>query len=227
MPARNPIERLAAAWRPLLSAADTLVGTAEEDRILEQILASSRNGGATLPAIPRLRAGVLLAAVASVAAIALVATGVLGRSSPSGGGGHRHLALSGAKLELAGYRFKTPAGFKASSRSCIGTPSDLTPVLNGFVAAASAEGGCVEAASELIGGDSSTVPSGADPVGVGAYQGYLVTQDGSDESTLYVELPHAGGDLVLLAKGLTRDQLIAVAESGLPTLPLRPTTTTG
>jgi hypothetical protein len=70
----------------------------------------------------------------------------------------------------------------------------------------------------------AAIPHGADSVSVGAYQGYLVSADGSQQASLYVVLPALGGfvkwqALVLVARGLTKDQLVAVAESGLPQNP--------
>jgi hypothetical protein len=52
-----------------------------------------------------------------------------------------------------------------------------------------------------------------------------------DKTDLYVYIPDAGGPqhsvyVELLAQGLTKDQLIAVAESGLQSLPPASTTTT-
>jgi hypothetical protein len=231
MRTRNGLERLAAAGWPLRSLADSLVDAQEEDRILARIVASDRQTAV----VHRSRRNALaLAGAAIVAAtVAVVATGILNRGSAPAAktGGHQHVALTGPTIQLAGYHFRTPAGFKASDTSCE-TPSSgsgPTPVLNGFAAAASAEGGCVEAALLIR---AAAAPTGADPVDVGRYQGFYVSPDSSGESTLYVKLPNATGDgqpayLVLYANGLGEAQLVAVAESGLPALPLRPTTTTG
>ena len=228
MRTRNDLERLEAAGRPLLAEAESLVDTGEEDRILARILASDRP-----PARPRatrrLRPALLLAAAAVVAAaIAVVSSDVFTRSNPAAatqtGGPHR-VALSGAAFQVAGYRFRSPAGFKASSSSCPGASSGSGPqtVLNGFAAAASADGGCVEAAYLIPGSPSAPDPTPADAqaVDVGSYQGYFVSQ-GSAGDTLYVELPAGPAPhpyLVLFAEGLTEDQLIAVAQSGLPQNP--------
>jgi hypothetical protein len=232
MRTRNALARLAVAGRPLLAEADSLVDAGEEDRILEQILGSDRPA---VHAARRRRMTLVLVGLAVLVAAGTVASIEAGHGNRAvtGRAGHHHLALKGARIELAGYKFRTPTGFKASSTPC-GTAqsySNAHPVLNGFVAAASADGGCVEAAY-LLGGNQADIPSDAVPADVGNYHGYFVSQGSSTASTLYVELPNAAGDgrlayLVLFAKGLTQDQLIAVAESGLPTLPLRPTTTTG
>jgi hypothetical protein len=223
---RNELEVLAGAGQRLIADAESLVDAVEEGHILARILASDRPA---VRAAGRRRPAFLLAGVAVLVAAAAVASlEISGGSRPTTKAGGLHGALSGAKIELAGYRFRTPAGFKPSTSSCA-PASDETPVRNGFAAAASADGGCVEAAA-LIAANGSAIPADSRPVDVGAYQAWLVSQD-TGESTLYVELPNATGDqrsayLVLFARGLTQDQLIAVAESGLPTLPLRPTTTT-
>ena len=218
MRARNELERLAAAGRPLLAEADSLVDAVEEARILERILASPRSD---LRSARRLRAVPALAAVGAVAAV----IAVILASSSTKVVRHHDVALSGARIEVAGYDFRTPAGFKASSGSC-GAPSSgsgPTSVVNGFAAAASADGGCIEA-SYLIADGALRGPTDAQPVDIGRYRGYYVSRDVNGQSSLFVDLPKAGGDqhnvsLLLLAKGLTEDQLIAVAESGLPGSP--------
>jgi hypothetical protein len=175
---------------------------------------------------PRLR--VAPAVIAAVTLAAAIAIGVIetGHGNPSSTrtGGRRKLALSGARIKLAGYRFKTPSGFTSSSSSCITAPSGSGPktVLDGFAAAASAEGGCLEA-FYLISTAGSAIPANAVPVDVGAYHGYLVPQDTSQQTTLYVELPAvddlSNPYLMLVAQGLTPDELIAVALTGLPSSP--------
>jgi hypothetical protein len=228
MRTRNDLERLDAAGRPLLADADSLVDAAEQDRILERILVSDRPR-VDRPArmTPRRRVAFLLVGV--VLAAAVVAVALVGRgnrpASPSSRG-HHQLALTGATIQLSGYRFRTPAGFKSSTSTCgapataAGNPRTIT---NGFAAAASADGGCVEAAYLIAPSTAGgSIPVDAQPVDVGQYQGYFVPQDSSGGSALYVELPKAGGSsgnhvyLVLLSQGLTEDQLIAVAQSGLP-----------
>jgi hypothetical protein len=230
MRTRDELERLAVAGRPLLAGADALVDAAEEGRILARILASDRPAEAVARrrSTPRAlwAALVLVGAVVVAAGVAVVSTGVLGRSnSPATRPrGDRNLALSGARIELAGYEFKTPAGFKASSDSCVAASSSSSgpvTVMNGFAAAASADGGCIEAFG-MVSGSGSPAQHGAEPVAVGAYQGYYVPEDDSGESTLYIQIP-ASGDLshylALFAEGLTEQQLIAIAQSGLPPNP--------
>jgi hypothetical protein len=238
MRTRDELERLAAASRPLLDEADSCVGAAEEEQILERVLAFDR---AAVAVHRRRRAGLVLVLVAVLVAAGIVASVEVGRgSSPSSrpAGHHPELALSGSRIQLAGYKFRTPAGFKPSSRSCISAPvaSRPRPSIDGFAAAASADGGCVELVY-LVAADwlqaHGLMPDAADAVDVGRYKGYFVPPQGSGkESTLYVNLPGADGRrvvfLVLLSRRLTEAQLIAVAESGLPTLPpTGPTPTTG
>lgn len=214
MPSRDVLNRLAT----VAPEADLPVDAAEEDRILARILASDRP-------IPRSAwrrpATLALIAVAVVAAAAVVASLEIGRSSPAApqARGRHHVALTGPRIKLAGYHFRTPAGFTASDAACAPPASVGQPmtVLIRFSAAASADGGCVEAFLLAPGSPTAppATPADAEPVDVGSYQGYFVSSD----TTLYVELPTVNGPhtyLVLYAEGLTEDQLIAVAASGLP-----------
>jgi hypothetical protein len=220
MRTRNALERLTSAGLPLLAAAESLVDAAEEERILEWIFASSRPAARRIPS-PRLR--LALVGVAVVAVAAVVAAIDIGHSAPRGTG-NQHVALNGAKLQLAGYHFRTPAGFTASSTACASAHRTGQPTtMQNFAAAASADGGCVEA-FVMISSSGSAVPADATPVDVGSYQGYITTDDSSQQLRLYVELPPLGGDfdwqaVVLFSQGLTTDQLIAVAQSGLPATP--------
>jgi hypothetical protein len=236
----DALERLAAAGRPLLAEAERLADADDENRILERILAAGRP---TAPAwtIRRLRPA-LLAGVAILAAIvAAAASGVFTHSksaSPRSDGRPQHLALSGARIQLAGYRFRTPAGFKRSTSSCISAPvaDEPRPTIDGFAAAASADGACVEGVY-FVAADwleaHGLMPDASDAVDVGNYHGYFVPPEASgDKSTLYVNLPNADGPrvvyLVLYARGVTEQQLLAIAESGLPSLPpTGPAPTTG
>jgi hypothetical protein len=217
----NELERLTAAEPELLGQeADYLVDASEREQILDRILATDRPRAARRGAMTRhRRVALVLVGVALAAAVASVVTLGHGRrpASLSHGGPHR-FALSGATIQLAGYHFRTPAGFKRSATACAAAPADAG---NGFSAAASADGGCVEA-FYVISSTGSAVPPGATAVSVGAYQGYLVSRDGQDASSLYVVLPGLGKywqAALLDAKGLTADQLVAVAKSGLPASP--------
>jgi hypothetical protein len=238
MRTRDELERLTAASRPLLAEAESLVDAGEEERILTRVLGFDRAAAATHR---RRRAGLVLVLVAALAAAGIVASLEVGRGgSPSSRStvNHHQLALSGSRIQLAGYKFRTPAGFKPSTHSCISAPvaNKPRPSIDGFAAAASANGGCVELVY-LVAADwlqaHGLMPDAADAVDVGRYQGYFVPPQASGkQSTLYVDLPGADGRrvvfLVLLSRGLTEAQLIAVAESGLPTLPATgPTATTG
>lgn len=210
MRTRDSLERLANAGRPLLAQGDALVGADEEERILARILASGRS-----PAARRRRTGTLVAVVAAAlvgAAVAALAVGLGGHSTSSTAtvGADNHVALTGPRIELAGYHFRTPAGFKDSNTPCTGGATDR------FSAAASADGGCVEAFFMLNTGKYTIAPD-AQPIQVAGRQGFLVT--GSDSLTLYAPLPQLGDYsqyLMLVGKGLTADQLVAIAESGLP-----------
>jgi hypothetical protein len=240
MRTRNALEHLEAAGHPLLAEADSLVGAVEEDQILERILASSR-APARSRTIRRLRPALLAGVVILVAIVVAAASGAFTQSKsalPQSNGDHRQFGLTGARIQLAGYRFRTPAGFKASTSSCISAPAaeKPRPSIDGFAAAASANGGCVEGVYFVAADWLQTqglMPDASDAVDVGSYQGYFVPPEASgDESTLYVNLPNADGPrvvyLVLYARGVTEQQLIAIAESGLPTLPpAGPTSTTG
>jgi hypothetical protein len=223
----DEIERLSAAEPELLGRTESFVDASEEEQILEGILATSRPraGGRSRMSRRRRAVFVLVGAALAVAVVSVASIGRGNRPTTHSTGPHP-VALSGATIQLAGYRFRTPAGFKASTSSC-GAPAAAAgkpkAVLNGFSAAASADGGCVEAAYLIVPSpQGGTIPPDAQPVDVGQYQGYYAAQDSSGGSTLYVELPKAGGSsenhvyLVLLSQGLTEDQLVAVAVSGLP-----------
>jgi hypothetical protein len=236
MRTRNALDRLAAAGGPLLAEADSLIDDGDEQRILARILASDRP---TVAVHRRLRPALLLAGVVVAAAIAVIATGTFDGPKPRAGktSAQHSVALTGPRIEMAGYRFRTPAGFKLRSTACEPPVSAHNPVTNGFAAAASADGGCLEAAFITLPGATlpkgvAVVPTGAAEVDIGNYKGYFASADVPGKSMLYVELPNGMGDgrlvyLVLFAHGLTEDQLIAVAETGLPGLPLKPTATTG
>jgi hypothetical protein len=88
-------------------------------------------------------------------------------------------------------------------------------VLQAMRSAASADGGCLEVA---LAAGSDVVPDGAMEIAVGTYEGYLSTASNGD-LTLFVAIPAAYGTnyLVLAAEGLTQQQLVAIATSGLPT----------
>ncbi len=175
-----------------------------------------------------------LIGVASVAASAIVVVGALalfaggGRSAPmhSFAGGHPDVTrpavgtqpVSGATIRLAGYSFKLPSGYEPVRSSCGVAWPNRGPKM-GFAGATSyarsTDGGRV--AAFLAAGDAAQPPHGAQPVQVGLYKGYVVTGTRSGV-VLFVEIPAAEGDhaLVVVANGLTPDQVVAIAESGLP-----------
>jgi hypothetical protein len=219
MRARSSLERLANAGSPLLADADALVDAGEKERILERIMAAER-----LP-VRRHRPPVI-ALVATVVLGVTVAAVVMHRDSAplAKPGRHHHIALTGAQIQTAGYHFRTPAGFKkAAVASCAekGVSGPSGPVTDGFSVAASADGGCVAASVVLSPNPTVTIPIPAgQPVDVGSFQGYYDARGhdvhGDSGSVLSVELPGAeSAYLVLFTQGLTEDQLIAIAESGL------------
>ncbi len=223
MRTRSSLERLAASGQPLLAQSDALVDAVEEDRIHAQIVSSGRSPAARRHRPPR--AALVAAAVTVIVAASVVAGLELHRGAarvavPAGHDQHPHMTLDGARIQMAGYHFRTPAGFTATDTACSPPASDGQPVtvLNSFASAASADGGCVEAFLLAPGSPTAppATPADATPVAVGSYQGYYVPSD----TTLYVAIPTANGPstyLVLYAQGLTEDQLIAIAVSGLPT----------
>ena len=222
MRTRNAIERLTAAGRPLLADADKLVGDVEQHQILDRILASDRS------AVRRRRPIVIALVTAALIGGAIAAVVTHGNAAPptSAAGGHHEIRLTGATIQAAGYHFRTPAGFAASDACESATPtppgSPETPA-HAMRAAASADGGCVEALYLIAGSPTAPTPNPppGEAVDVGSYQGYYDAQ-GDARATLYVELPQGDARpvfLVLFAQGLTEDQLIAVALSGLPSSP--------
>ncbi len=224
MRTRNSLEHLAA-----VSPAEPSIDPGEQERILQRIFTVDR---AVVRRRPPVALVLVTAAVVGAAIVAVVvARGHANAPVVQAGGGH-HVVLSGARIQMAGYHFQTPPGFMASSSSCatessssgphaLSNPAPVT-VTNGFKAAASADGGCVETFFLIPGSPTAPTPTPTgDPVAVGSYQGYYDAHNGSG-SMLYVELPpaSAGGAatiiLALYGQGLTEDQLIAVAQSGLP-----------
>jgi hypothetical protein len=136
----------------------------------------------------------------------------------------------GAVLELASFHFALPSGFVPRDAGCTTPPSVSLPqdgnqavhqvganpetVLQAMRSAASADGGCVEVA---LAAGSDVVPYGATQIAVGTYAGYVSTASNGD-LTLDVAIPAAYGTnyLVLASEGLTQQQLVAIATSGLP-----------
>jgi hypothetical protein len=218
MRTRNALERLAAAV-----PAEPSIDSGEEDRILARIVVSDRS-----PARRSRPIAIGLVLVAAALTVAALAAGLMrGHPAPrvevaeSNG-----VPLTGARIKLAGYHFRTPAGFAPADACESATPtppgSPETPA-HAMRAAASSDGGCVEAFFQVYTDGTTPGDLGATPVDVGTYQGYYVPQVASSgKSALYVELPQGEARpvyLVLYSEGLTEDQLIAVALSGLPASP--------
>jgi hypothetical protein len=128
---------------------------------------------------------------------------------------------TGQTMHLASYNFRLPAGYATAASACTALPTDLASTIPAgpatglpTAAAASADGGCVEAA--LVSREVP-IPAGAQAVEVGPYSGFVSTS-APPSVDLYVEIPAFRGyhDLVLAAKELTANQLVAIAKSGLP-----------
>jgi hypothetical protein len=204
MRTHSSLERLAVAGRPLLADVDVLVDRPEQEQILGRIVTADRS-----PVRRRRPISASLVAAGLIAVAGISAWMAVDRSSAPSSRGYHRVALTGARLELAGYNFKTPAGFVDSNSSC-------EPGATGrFSAAASADGGCVSAYF-VFGPGASVIAPDAQPIDVAGEQGFLVT--GGDSLTLYAPLPKMGEDnqyLMLIGKGLTADELVAIAESGL------------
>ena len=160
-------------------------------------------------------------AIGLAGALALIAIGVLGHYR-----GQSHIVLTGPRIQLAGYRFGTPAGFRASSTACAKAISllEIQPHSNTFTAAGVANGPCVAGSFVAVSrGALSLILEFAHPRDVGGYQGY--DDWGTDPhdhvfSELYVHAPAVGGHdtpyLVLTAQDLTVGELADIAISGLP-----------
>ena len=181
-------------------------------------LARVGSGDRFRPPRRQLRRASLGAGLVLAATCAALTFTVLDQSSPP--------ALTGVTIQVAGYHFKTPAGFKASSSGAchllIGPRmSNLPPSPNAFTTAASADGGCIEVTG-LILNPASQMLADAQPVDVGAYQGYLIHGELLQllVATTYDGIDTLGGPdtqyLVLTTNNLTADQLVAIALSGLP-----------
>jgi hypothetical protein len=200
--------------------------------------------GSTAAPRRNVRLVLALAGIVIVAAVVAVAALHTGRGSQpvSKGLGHHSRALTGATIQLAGYRFRTPAGFERSS-TCDTSPSESGPApVPRIATAASAEGGCVDGGIAILSGTGGAaailahIPSSAEPVTVGGYHGYFLSHASPDgpvdpeKMALYVYIPGAAGPrhleyVVLFSKGLTEEQLVAVAQSGLPASPTSTTQT--
>src|SRR5215472_7999380 len=107
----DEIERLSAAEPELLGRTESFVDASEEEQILEGILATSRPraGGRSRMTRRRRVAFLLVGAALAVAVVAVASIGRGNRPTTHSSGVH-HVALSGATIQLAGYRFRTPAG---------------------------------------------------------------------------------------------------------------------
>jgi len=229
MPARTVIDRLDEARPLILRRSELVVDEAEEHRILQAVLRSRVVADVDMPSGRSARSrpsGWMLAAAAVLASAALASALILSGDGQVPAGHHEHVAgpppaSRGSVLKLASYTFTLPPGFRSTTTSCAPSPSGRQSGLpmkgsTEFAAAASADGGCIEV--RLVAGATATPPTGAKVESVRVYEAFLTTQGPSTE-TLYVEIPAAVGlhALVLVASGISAGQLVAIANSGLPT----------
>jgi hypothetical protein len=185
----------------------------------------------------RYLSGVGVAAAAALVAVVAVGVADGGHGSPGaspspGGRPAATVPAAGETIRLASYSFELPAGYQAMGGSCATPPSGLeawlwVPGRGSSAAAGSASGGCVEIRLALR--STAPIPTRAQSLQVGPYRGFEIS--GPYMSlVLDVEIPAAQGhhDLVLVARGLSAAQLVAIAKSGLPSS-INPTTscTTG
>ncbi len=121
----NELERLTVAEPALLGRTEYLVDASEREQILEAILATDRSSVAGRGRISRSRrtAFVLVGVALAAAAVAVVSVGHGSRPASVSHGPER-FRLSGATIQLAGYRFRTPAGFKHSATACAASPAE-------------------------------------------------------------------------------------------------------
>jgi hypothetical protein len=227
MRTHTELVRLAEARPAIVDFSEHVVDAAEEDLILGGILSSGylTTEPTDYPLITRTYRQSRLALCGIAAAVALVlllvGTGSLARegvhsqsttSAPSRGRSSS-LQSTGPTVQLAGYKFTLPVGFKTVDSPCAPMPPSIPLEGNDpFAAAGSADGGCIE-----VGLTAGTITGDPQPVEVGPYQGFL-TSDGTTDVTLYVEMPTAAGKqyLMLTATGLSSSQIIAIAKAGLP-----------
>lgn len=235
MPTHTELERLAAARPAVLDRTDSVVDEAEESRILDQILLSASSSAASVNTPLSARSDhsfrIVVRTISGVAAVALVIAVTVAVAGSNGHplSDHRDHTLRVTTpssstepiMRVAGFRFKLPAGYKTVDSPCAASPSPIpgTPltVIGGLAAAASADGGCIEAG--LTGWALTVaVPQGVQSVKVGPYQGFLSSSP-TETVILYVAIPAADGThyLVLTSVGLSADQVVSVAKAGLPT----------
>ncbi len=166
-------------------------------------------------------AGLAVAALAAGGG-AYLAGGAAGGSAPD-----RSSAApaqpAGASIQLDGYTFKLPAGFRATSQHCATSArgTSATAASARFAAGAAAHGGCVEV---LFLTRPLRVPGDATPVKVGPYQGYAQVSPSPSRHPIlrlavYGELLGTTGtsELIISAKNLSENQVINIAARALGT----------
>jgi hypothetical protein len=166
-------------------------------------------------------AGLAVAALAAGGG-AYLAEGTAGVSTPDRSSATAAQA-AGASIQLDGYTFKLPVGFKATGQHCTAPGHGGTPVAGSarFAAGAAAHGGCVEV---LLLTRPLPVPGDATPVKVGPYQGYLQASPSALRHpilrlAIYGKFPgtNSTSELIVSAKNLSESQVINIAARALST----------
>lgn len=192
------------------------VDDADQRRLLRQIVGQpGLPGPVPLGPGPRRVSRPVVVGVAAASAAAALGLVVL-LAIPRAGVPPTHVRA--AQLRLAGHRFTLPTGYRltaadtcaAADASGGGQPHT---VIEGMVAAASSEGGCISA--EAVAG-TVPVPTGSRPVRVGSARGYESASTGS--TTLYVAVAGDGSDqyLVLVGTGVSPAELVGIAATAFP-----------
>jgi hypothetical protein len=163
-------------------------------------------------------AGMVVSALVAGVAACGITFGALHHAP--GSPANRSQRPTGPTVQLAGYTIALPAGSHILAAAtppgaCApsppptpGVPETVQEAGGQFVAV---DGGCL-----VIDLGPTDVPSGANAVGVGTYNGYIV-DDGPDTITLYVEV-FTEHDLIFQATGtgMSESQLIAMAVASIP-----------
>jgi hypothetical protein len=135
-------------------------------------------------------------------------------------------------IRLADATISLPAGFVRTDTACVATPAGLHLVGSSFAAAVSPGGGCIT----LLLATRTSAPSGGESVVISGYPGSVVVDRSSGVSTAYITIPsdlYIDGsrevvienpntvlDLVIASRGLSPDQVAAIAAAGIPDHPV-------
>jgi len=108
-----------------------------------------------------------------------------------------------ASIQLAGYTFTLPAGFKPTNKNCGTPPGAPTSFDSRFAAGASADGGCFLVSVVLL-----QQATDATPVQIGPYQGYVSSYPAKRLVILTIgQAPDR--HISIVARGPTESQVIA------------------